>query len=237
MTTPSPARPRRTLALAALLLLLPVAVGLIVRARTAHPPFQGLDETWLDWMGGPHDGAPQALASGLNWFGGPAGSLVPLALLVLLLALRRWWPALFLLTAVLATQLAVQSLKHLVDRPRPAHPLVTVDHGSFPSGHAATMAMTVIVLGALFVPAAARRRWWWPVSVLLTLAMMWSRTWLHAHWLSDTAAGALAGAGMTLFVWWGFAQVLAPIPVRIRRVPVLSKRIPVPGKRLLVRDK
>ncbi|MDG4864639.1 phosphatase PAP2 family protein [Streptomyces sp. T-3] len=201
---PQLAGPRRPLllALAGGALLVPVLLGLVVRGDVRRPPFQGLDETWLRWMGGPHEGVPRALASGLNWFGGPYGALVTLALLVLLLVLRRWRAALFLFVTVLATQLAVQGLKHLVDRPRPEHPLVRVDHGSFPSGHAAAMAMTVVVLIALFGPSAgAARRWWWAVGLVLTLGMMWSRTWLHAHWLSDTVAGACAGGGVALLVW------------------------------------
>ncbi|MFJ6698606.1 phosphatase PAP2 family protein [Streptomyces sp. NPDC091272] len=211
MSAPAPARrgrPRALLSAAALLLLLPVLLGVVVRGNVTRPPFQGLDDTWLRWMGGPHEGLPQAVATALNWFGGPYGALVQLAAVLLLLAVRRWRSALFLLTAVLGGQLAVQALKHIVDRPRPVNPLVTVDHGSFPSGHVATAAMAVVVIGALFLPGAARRRWW-PVGVLLVLAMMWSRTWLHAHWLSDTAAGALAGAGATLLVTWAFAPLLA----------------------------
>ncbi|WP_327352614.1 phosphatase PAP2 family protein [Streptomyces sp. NBC_01304] len=202
---PQPAVPRGSLmlALAVGALLVPLLLGLVIRGDVRRPPFQGLDDTWLRWMGGPHDGVPQALASGLNWFGGPNGALVTLGLLVLLLVLRRWRAALFLLVTVLATQVAVQGLKHLVDRPRPAHPLVQVDHGSFPSGHAATMAMTVVVLIALFGPAAgASRRWWWGVGLVLTLGMMWSRTWLQAHWLSDTVVGALTGGGVACLVWW-----------------------------------
>ncbi|MEV5612643.1 phosphatase PAP2 family protein [Streptomyces sp. NPDC052225] len=208
--TPAPpdaVPPRRAglLVSGVLFLVLPVLLGTLVRGSVRRPPFQGLDDTWLRWMGGPHDGVPHALASGLNWFGGPYGALVPLAATVALFALRRPRAALFVLASTLATQLAVQGLKHLVDRPRPAHPLVTVDHGSFPSGHAATMATTVILVAAL-LPAVRRRRWW-PGAVLLTVAMMWSRTWLHAHWLTDTAAGALAGAGVTLLVWWAFGSV------------------------------
>ncbi|MBO1335545.1 phosphatase PAP2 family protein [Streptomyces sp. VRA16 Mangrove soil] len=154
-------------------------------------------------MGGPHQGVAQDLASALNWFGGPQGGLVPPAAMLLLFVLRRFRAGLLVLAATLATQIAVQALKHLVDRPRPAHPLVAVDHGSFPSGHAATMATTVILIGAICVPEG-RRRAWWPVALGLTLTMMWSRTWLHAHWLTDTAAGALAGAGVTMLVWWAF---------------------------------
>ncbi|MEW2582232.1 phosphatase PAP2 family protein [Streptomyces virginiae] len=46
-----------------------------------------------------------------------------------------------------------------------------------------------------------RRSSW---SSAFTLAMMWSRTWLHAHWLTNTAAGAATGAGAGLLVWWLF---------------------------------
>ncbi|MEV3854885.1 phosphatase PAP2 family protein [Streptomyces sp. NPDC050095] len=186
-----------------LLVLLPVLIGAVVRAGVTDPPFQSLDDTWLRWMGGPHKGVAHGAAAALNWFGGPAGALVPLAATVLLFAFRRPRAALFVLAATVLTQVAVQALKHMVDRPRPAHPLVTVDHGSFPSGHAATMAVSVVAVAAL-LPSAGRKVWW-PVGVVLTLAMMWSRTWLHAHWLSDTGAGALAGAGVGLLVWWGFA--------------------------------
>ncbi|MFJ2742226.1 phosphatase PAP2 family protein [Streptomyces sp. NPDC087440] len=207
-TSAAPRRPRALLPAAGVLLVLPVLVGVLVRGNVANPPFQGLDTTWLRWMGGPHDGFPQVVAGALNWFGGPYGALVQLAAVLVLFAVRRWRSALFLFAAAIGGQLAIQGMKHIVDRPRPANPLVTVDHGSFPSGHVATMAMVVVVIGVLCVPRAARR-WWWPVAALLVLTMMWSRTWLHAHWLSDTAAGALAGAGTTLLLWWAFAPLLA----------------------------
>lgn len=200
---PPPAPPRVT---GLLLLALPLLIGATIRANAEHPPFQSVDDTWLRWMGGPHEGPLQALAAALNWFGGPYGSLLPLLATMALFVLRRPRAALFVLTSTLATQLAVQALKHVVDRPRPAHPLVTVDHGSFPSGHAATMAMTVVAIAALFVPPA-RRRLWWPAATVATLTMMWSRTWLHAHWVSDTVAGAVAGVGVTLLVWRAFGDV------------------------------
>ncbi|MEU9234798.1 phosphatase PAP2 family protein [Streptomyces subrutilus] len=183
--------------------------GLVVRSDVADPPFQALDERWLIWMGGPHEGPYAAAASALNWFGGPFGAAVPLGLLALLLLRGRRVSAGFLLLAFLGgNMLVVQGLKHLVDRPRPANPLVRVDHGSFPSGHAATAALLVVVAGALLVPVA-RRRLWWAAGAVFILAMMWSRTWLHAHWLSDTAAGAAAGAGAGLVVWWLLMPALA----------------------------
>ncbi|WP_137991680.1 phosphatase PAP2 family protein [Streptomyces vilmorinianum] len=208
----NPVPARRTAGVLPLGLLLTGVTALLavlVHADAGHPPFQALDERWLGWMGGPHAGVPAAAATFLDWFGGPLGVVVPLGFLVFLLVRRRWWSVCCLLvTYVGASALVVQGLKHLVDRPRPDNPLVRVDHGSFPSGHAAGAAMLVVLAGALLVPAA-RRRVWWCAGTLFTLAMMWSRTWLHAHWLSDTVAGAAAGAGAALLLWRAFMPVLA----------------------------
>ncbi|MFD4244991.1 phosphatase PAP2 family protein [Streptomyces sp. NPDC058525] len=214
-------RGRVRLVLGLLLLGGAAVAGLVVRSDVADPPFQALDERWLTLMGGPHEGPYAAVASALNWFGGPFGAVVPLGLLALLLVRGRRVSAGFLLLAFLGgNMLVVQGLKHLVDRPRPANPLVRVDHGSFPSGHAATAALLVVVVGALLVPAA-RRRLWWTAGAVFTLAMMWSRTWLHAHWLSDTVAGAAAGAGAGLVVWWLLTPALAREHTRrpLRRDP------------------
>ena len=43
------------------------------------------------------------------------------------------------------------------------------------------------------------RRWRWEVyAVEFTAVMALSRVYLRAHWLSDTVAGALLGAGLAL---------------------------------------
>ncbi|MET7842570.1 phosphatase PAP2 family protein [Streptomyces sp. NPDC005356] len=182
----------------------PALVGLLIRPDARHPVFQGADDGWLRWMGGPHHGVVEGLATALDWFGQGYAALLPVVVAAGLLLARRPRRALFVVTAALATHAAVQLLKHIVDRPRPDHPMVSVDHGSFPSGHAALMAMTVVVIGVVFVPVH-RRRLWWPVGAVLTAAMMWSRTWVHAHWLSDTVAGAMVGCGTTLLVTWAMA--------------------------------
>ncbi|MET9610653.1 phosphatase PAP2 family protein [Streptomyces sp. NPDC006512] len=205
-------------------------LALAVRPDVVNPPFQGLDERWLRWMGGPHEGPYAAVAAALNWFGGPPGAVVPLGLLLLLLVRRRWVSAGFFLGTYLgANTLVVQGLKHLVDRPRPANPMVRVDHGSFPSGHAASAALLVVLVGVLLVPAA-RRRGWWVAGAVFTLAMMWSRTWLHAHWLSDTVAGAAAGAGAGLLAWWLCGPALHRERVRVhdRRGAAVGTPEPAP---------
>ncbi|MBT2422471.1 phosphatase PAP2 family protein [Streptomyces sp. ISL-22] len=206
--SPPPAR-CGALRLGVLFLLTTAALAAAVLAHPGQPVFQSADDTWLRWMGGPHNGPYAAVATVLNWLGGPLGVVVPVGLLVFLGVRRRWPSLLFLLTAYVAGNLlVVQALKLWVDRPRPAQPLVRVDHGSFPSGHTAGMALLVVVVGALLVPAPWRRRWW-AAGIALTGAMMWSRTWLHAHWLTDTLAGAMTGAGAALVLWWLFTPLLA----------------------------
>ncbi|MDJ0463890.1 phosphatase PAP2 family protein [Streptomyces sp. H27-C3] len=199
--------PVRATALGLVFVLTTVAVGSVVRTDPIRPPFQSLDDRWLAWMSGPRNGLYAAMADVLNLFGGPLGVVVPVALLTLLSIRRRWWSLLYLLTThLVGNMLVVQFLKYWVDRPRPENPLVRVDHGSFPSGHVVGAALLVVIVGALFVRAASRR-WWCLVGVLFTVAMMWSRTWLHAHWLTDTAVGAMAGAALLL--WRAFAPLLA----------------------------
>ncbi|MEN8651321.1 phosphatase PAP2 family protein [Streptomyces sp. 21So2-11] len=201
--------PRGVLPLGIFCILITALLAIIVQADAAQPPFQELDEHWLGWMGGPHDGAYAAMAAVLDWFGGPLGVVVPVGLLIFLIMRKRRWSIFYLLVTYLGGgMLVVQVIKYLVDRPRPENPMVRVDHGSFPSGHAAGAAMLVVMIGALMVPAVHRRAWW-VGGVLFTMAMMWSRTWLHAHWLSDTVAGAAVGAGTALLSWWVFRHKLA----------------------------
>ncbi|MGA7206960.1 MAG: phosphatase PAP2 family protein, partial [Specibacter sp.] len=54
------------------------------------------------------------------------------------------------------------------------------------------MVSTAVVLNKL---------WMWISGAILSVAMMYSRTYLGAHWLSDTIAGALLGVGVTLLLW------------------------------------
>ncbi|MFD5793818.1 phosphatase PAP2 family protein [Streptomyces diastatochromogenes] len=198
-----------TLKLGVFFLLVTAAFAAAVLTRPARPVFQSVDDTWSRWMGGPHSGPCAAVASVLNWVGGPPGAVIPVGLLVVLAVCGRWRSLLFLLTTYGVGNMAVvHILKFWVDRPRPAHPLVRVDHGSFPSGHTAGTALLVVVVGVLFVPTA-RRRGWWAFGIAVTVAMMWSRTWLQAHWLSDTVAGATTGAGTALVLWWLFTPLLS----------------------------
>jgi undecaprenyl-diphosphatase len=109
----------------------------------------------------------------------------------------------FFITAEIASAATVQLLKHLFGRARPEEIIVISDFGSFPSGHvanAATLATAAFILFPRLLVAIIGAAW--------VILMAISRTALHAHWLSDTIAGAMIGAGVVLIVAGFFAPLL-----------------------------
>ncbi|MER6256769.1 phosphatase PAP2 family protein [Streptomyces sp. NPDC001584] len=184
-----------------------LSVGLLLGGE--RPPFfQALDDSWAQWMDGGRSGAAADLAHALDRLGGPPGMIIPLALAGGLCVYGRWRSGLFVFAAAVAANvLVVLPLKSMVDRPRPPHPLVLVNDGSYPSGQVFTTVTLVIAAGVVLFPPRARR-WWWLFGALYVAAMMWSRTWLHAQWLSDVVAGALAGGGTCLLLQRSFARLL-----------------------------
>jgi undecaprenyl-diphosphatase len=170
---------------------------------------QSVDNAWADLMPGSPGGLIGVAATVVEaGMGGPTGLMVPLGLVGWLLLCRRWWSALYALTACVLVNLAlILPLKDLVDRAHPKDPWTLVSGASFPSGHAFGAASLVVVLGAVVCRRRTRRRWW-PVGVLVTIAVMLSSTWVRDSWLSDTVGGALTGAGAALLLWRVFAPLL-----------------------------
>ncbi|AUG28862.1 MULTISPECIES: phosphatase PAP2 family protein [Microbacterium] len=154
---------------------------------------------------------PAALA--MNFLGGGwfATFVVPLGGVALLLVLRRPRGALFVVVASVGSVALVQLLKALFGRARPEDMIVFSDHGSFPSGHtgnAATVATIAVILFPRVAVAVVGGAW--------VFAMAFSRTQVHAHWLSDTVGGALVGVGATLVVAAAFTRVLDRESERVR---------------------
>jgi undecaprenyl-diphosphatase len=118
---------------------------------------------------------------------------------MLLLAWRRHWLRLAAFgLAVLSSEVLIGWVKGALDRPRPPGSLIATTGAAFPSGHAIATAVTAVGLVLVLAPPG-RKRWRWEVNaVIITSVMALSRVYLRAHWLSDTVAGALLGAGLAL---------------------------------------
>lgn len=138
---------------------------------------------------------------GGGWFG---VFLVPLGGALAFLLVKRRWAALYFLAASALSAGVVQLLKVTFGRTRPTEILVTADLGSFPSGHVANAATLAVVLIILL-----QRRWVWIIGIVYTILMILSRTYLGAHWLSDTIGGALVGAGIAVILWAPLARKLS----------------------------
>lgn len=203
---PAPVRISRRpwIAAGAFALIAVAAVGAVIVIDRARESFgfesaimSALVAGRVPWLTGP------ALA--LDWVGSGmiSGIVVPALVVIALLLWRRPWGATFFLVAILASGAVTQVVKVLVGRVRPEDILVHPDFGSFPSGHSSNAAVIAAALGLIFM-----RTWVWVAGAAYTVLMMLSRMYLGAHWVSDTVAGMLIGAGVALIVWAPFAYKL-----------------------------
>lgn len=210
-------RPAALLWTAVGLLVAFAAMGAVVLAAPLAPLTQPLDDWWRSVVGqAPESSVHLSLVPMIFQYLGEAPGLLVLIVLVPLglAVVGRWRSALFVASAGLVTVgLLSQTMKNLVDRPRPAAdaalglygPLFSVDHGSYPSGHAVAVGCVVVVVAALIPPSRATARTIGSVvGAFLIAGMVWQRTLINAHWLSDTVFGAVAGVGGALLMWWLF---------------------------------
>ena len=210
------AQPRPALAFGASLLVLFLTLGVFV---PMHP--LEFERRWLEWMREIRGPVLDHLALAFDWLGHGIGrALVLAAVAVPLLVRRRWAAALAFGVAELLTPLLGDSVKAIVDRPRPPDGLVHPGGASFPSGHAAFAAMTMVAVALLFSKRSSRRRVRWALAGLVIVAMAWSRTYLHVHWLLDVVGGSMLGAGIALGTF-AAAQILVP---RQRTEPARQQR-------------
>ncbi|WP_396667841.1 phosphatase PAP2 family protein [Microbacterium sp. R86528] len=152
---------------------------------------------------------------GGGWFG---VLVVPVGSALALLVAGHRWAAFYLLVALILSAGLVQILKHLFGRIRPEEIIVLSDHGSFPSGHVANAATMSVAFLVIFP-----RLWVFIVGTAWVALMALSRTYVHAHWLSDTLGGACVGGGAALIVAALFVARLA-VEDRARTATALTGR-------------
>ncbi|AWB85602.1 phosphatase PAP2 family protein [Mycetocola zhujimingii] len=201
-------------------LALGVVLAFLIAQRGNTLPFE-LDSEWSEEVF--EDRLPflEWLSYGMNWIGGGIFGtyILPILIVIALLLIKRPWASLFFAVASLVSVGVAQLLKSLVGRARPEEMLVTSDFGSFPSGHVANAATMAVALGIIFP-----RVWVWAAGTIWVALMMFSRTYLGVHWLTDTIGGALLGAGVVLILW-------APFASRISGEPRDKKSAAVPDRK------
>jgi len=221
VVTPSARRISRRWPLISGVLAVALAAGLGFLSVARSSGQLEIDTEWMDEIIEHRAPVWEALSLFMNDLGGGAlGVLViPVVTVLLLLLLRRPWAAGYYLAATIVSAGVVQLLKHAFGRDRPLDILVTSDFGSFPSGHVANAATMAVVLGIIFP-----RIWVWAAGIAYTGIMLLSRTYLGAHWLTDTIGGLLIGGGVAFVLWapvaaklGGERQLARGHPLGIRR--------------------
>jgi len=174
----------------------------IVVALDSHKPLD-IDVWWHDLMISTETDAGLVLA----WIPAHVGNTIPmfaitLATVVVLFLLKRRWDAANLAIAIAIVVAIGAPMSYIVARVRPDDSLAESIATSFPSGHTAVATTFFITLALIF------RRWYiWTLGAVWVLWMMWGRTYLHAHWLSDVVAGLLEGIAVATLVWYAMEAV------------------------------
>jgi membrane-associated phospholipid phosphatase len=190
---------RRGLVVSGALLAGGVLVGVLVALPATRPAVDAVDRAAWEVAGAAENAPGTAAAVALSWLGSSLVNWPLRAAAVLLLAWQRHWVRLTAFTlAVLTSEALIGPVKAAYDRPRPPGSLIETSAAAFPSGHAIATAVTAVGL-VLVLASPGPGRWRWEVqAVAFTGVMALSRVYLRAHWLSDTVAGALLGAGLAL---------------------------------------
>ena len=185
-----------TLAFAAVALLLAGFVAL-AGAVTDREDLVRLDQTAHQALFDAF-GASAELGLAVTWFGNNNTVVAFVVLTALVLAVRRrFWAAFRVVFASGVGGIVVVSLKALFARARPMEQVIAATGYSFPSGHA--FAATVFYGMLIALAWRLSERAWVRAAVtalglLVIVGVGLSRVYLNVHYVTDVAAGWLAGA-------------------------------------------
>ena len=210
----------RTVVIATVLLAVAVVLAGMLLAEDRTPPFQGLDDAWYGFMATLHTPFWNTVNPVLNWTG-YTGMLIFHVLLALALLIRRR-PRLagFSAVAGLTVMLLTQLLKWVLHRPRPINANVATDTYSYPSGHVSATTAFVLVVALLI-----GRGWAWLLAIGGMLAMMISRGYLAAHWLTDVVGGACLASAVVLLLWLASQNICIQENADARRALTWKSRV------------
>lgn len=206
-----------TIAVAVLALALVCAVGIWIGLHDGEP-FPA-DSAWRALIGVAPGSAGYTVAATLATVGSSVGVsvCVVVAAVWFFIARRRLDAVALVATAVLGVACS-ELLKFLIARPRPVDGLLDPPGFSYPSGHSmgAAVLATGLALACIAHVRPRQARVWVGIAALSWVAiMMWSRTALHVHWLSDTIAGAMLGWAVAVLVRAIFVRAA---PMRTQRM-------------------
>lgn len=179
----------------------------------------GIDRWWHDVAGVEPGSAAFAVAVSLAWIGSAMGVAACVAIAAAALAAaRRYRDALTVCFAAILGVATSELLKVLVARPRPADALLHPHGLSYPSGHsmgaaALSVSLALVVVASERVPRGAAA-WACAGAAAWTLLMMWSRTAVQVHWITDTVAGAALGVASAILAraLWGASPSAPQVP-------------------------
>ncbi|XUL92782.1 phosphatase PAP2 family protein [Streptomyces galilaeus] len=136
-----------------------------------------------------------------DWIWDPLTLRLVCAITMVWLVWRRsaWRTALWLAATCALGTLLQQTLKALVDRPRPVwpDPVDSAHYAAFPSGHAMTATVVCGLLLWLLHRYDAGRAVWRTAITLAVISVAGvglTRVWLGVHWPSDVVGGWILGA-------------------------------------------
>lgn len=144
-----------------------------------------------------------------------AALVVTIVAVLVLLARRHWRSAIALALVFPVTQVAVQLIKLVVERPRPAANAALTDAQgfSFPSAHSATSVAVYATIAFILIRASRHGHSRVAIASLATalvLAVGFSRVLLGAHYPTDVLAGWTFGALVASLCW--LAAQRMPLP-------------------------